>query len=257
MRRPLIIGLVAAVTLVAAGTALAHLTFDGTAAVAATFTASRDRVATRTCTGPDGVYELAGGRYEGEADSSTPALDGRIRLDVTTIYNTTERIGRIAGNVRINGSGRGDGDFRGRLVGTLTAGAGDTRVMDGFLSGRVGGHVADLFGNVTASFTTAGGFTGGKIGEGGANTALLVGRVCTGTPPIAVRLVVRGQIVALSDASITVAPRDGSQQQTCALRAGISPSTRRFETGDRVEMRCGLVEGAMTLLKLSHKGDDD
>lgn len=257
MRRPLIVGCVAGAALIAASAAVAHLTLNGTETVAATFTAPRDRAATRTCSGPDGVYELAGGRYEGEADSSTPALDGRIRLDVTTIYNTTERIGRIAGNVRINRSGSGSGDFRGRLVGTLTAGAGDTRVVDGFVSGRVGGHVADLFGNVTASFTAAGGFTAGKIGEGGANMALLVGRVCTGTPPIAVRLVVTGSIVALSDTSITVNPHDGSASQTCAIRDGTSPSTRRFEVGDRVEVRCGLVEGVMTLLRLSHKGDDD
>ncbi len=258
MRRPLIIGLLSAAALAAAGSAVAHLTSDGTATVAATFSASRDRVATRTCSGPDGVYELAGGRYAGEADSSTPALDGRIRLDVTTIYNTTERIGRIAGTVRIDrsGNGSGSGDFRGRLVGTLTPGAGDVRVVDGFVSGRAGSHGADLYGNVTASFTAAGGFTGGKIGEGGANVALLVGRVCTGTPPIAVRLVVTGRIVALSDTSISVSPRDGSPAQTCAIRAGASPSTRRFETGDRVEMRCGLVESVMTLLKLNHKGDD-
>jgi hypothetical protein len=244
----------AGAALVTAGVAVATLGFSGTQTVTATFTAARDRADVRACTGGDGTYEIVKGRYTGEADSSVAGLDGPLTLNVTSVYNTTEKVGWMTAAVKIRrGSGSDDRDFTGKLTGTLT-GSGDTRVLDGFASGRIGGRYADVLGNVTASFTAAGGFTGGKLGEGGANIAVMVGNACVKPGPIAVRLVVKGTIESLSDTSISVKPRDGSGSQACAIKAGISPSTSRFERGDGVEMRCGLVSGDMTLLKLTRRG---
>jgi hypothetical protein len=255
MRRALVLTAVAAAALGTAGVAVATLGFSGTQTVTATFNAARDRAETKTCTGADGTYEIVRGRYAGEADSSVAALDGPLTLNVTSVYNTTEKAGWITGSIRVRrGSASDDRNFDGRLVGTLTEGSGDTRVLDGFATGRIGGRYADVVGNVTASFSAAGGFANGKLGEGGANLALMVGKACVKPAPVSVHLVVRGEIQALSSTSISVVPRDGSSTQTCAIKEGTSPSTSRFETGDEVEMRCGLVGGAMTLVKLSRRG---
>jgi hypothetical protein len=243
---------------VVAGVAVATIGFSGTQTVTATFTAPRDRADVKSCTGTDGTYEIVRGRYVGEADSSVAGLDGPLRLDVTSVYNTTEKVGWMTANVKVRRSGGSDDrDFVGKLTGTLTGGSGDARVLDGMLSGRIGGRYADVVGNLTASFTATGGFTGGKLGEGGANVALLIGRTCVKPGKAAVQLVVKGTIQSLSDTSISVKPRDESSTQTCAIKPGTSPSTSRYETGDGVEMRCGLVGGDMTLLKLSRKGKND
>jgi hypothetical protein len=257
MRRALALGTLGLSALAMAGVAVATLGFSGTQTVTATFSAARDRAETKTCTGSDGTYEIVKGRYTGEADSSVSALDGPLTLNVTSVYNTTEKVGWMTASVRVRRGGASDDrDFTGRLTGTLTGGSGDTRVLDGFATGRILGNYADVIGNVTASFTAAGGFTGGRLGEGGANVALMVGRSCVKPGPAAVQLVVKGTIESLSSTSISVRPRDGSGTQTCAVKPGTSPSTSRFETGDSVEMRCGLVSGAMTLLRLTRRGHD-
>ena len=252
MRRSLALATAAVATLAPAGVALAHLTLGGTQSAAATFSAARQRADIRTCTGPDGTYEIVKGHYEGQAVSTQSALNGPIVLKVSTVYNKTEQIGWMTGLLQIRATGH---STQARLVGTLTQGSGDTRIVDGFVDGRAGGHGANVFGNVTASFTGTGGFTGGKIGEGGANAALLAGRVCTDKPTSSLH--VEGQIEALTSSEITVRPKNGSTPTICQIRAGTSPSTRNLRVGDRVEMRCGLVEGAMTLLKVTKKGRDD
>jgi hypothetical protein len=254
MRRALTLGSVTGAALLTAGVAVATLGFSGTQTVSATFGATRDRGDVRTCTGTDGTYEIVRGRYAGEADSSIAGLDGPLTLTVTSVYNATEKAGWMTANVKIRRSGSDDRDFVGKLTGTLTGGSGDTRTLDGFLSGRIGGRYADVVGNVTASFTPTGGFTGGKLGEGGANTALMIGRTCVKPGSSSVQLVVKGDIESLSGSSISVKPRDGSSTQACLVKEGTSPSTSRFETGDDVEMRCALVAGEMTLVKLTRRG---
>ena len=237
--------------LIVSGVGLAHLIEDGTQQVSATFTATRERADVRTCTGADGAYEIVKGRYAGTSVSSQPVLNGPLVLIVSSVYNRTERLGWIRGSLRISGA---EHSAHARLVGTLTQGAGDTRVVDGFVDGPAGGHSSTLFGNVTASFTASGGFTGGKIGEGGPNVALLAGRVCK--PPTS-RVQARGRITALSISSITIQRRDSSALLTCQIRPNVSPSTQRLRVGDTVEIVCGLVDGSMTLLKVEKKRDDD
>jgi hypothetical protein len=253
MHRILAIATVCVAVLALAGVGAAHLIEDGTQQVSATFTAARERADVRTCTGADGVYEIVNGRYAGTSASSQPVLNGPIVLTVRSIYNTTERIGWIRGSLRISGT---DHAVRARLVGTLTQGASDTRLVDGFVDGPAGGHSAALLGNVTAAFTASGGFSAGKIGEGGPNLALLAGRVCK--PPTS-RIEVKGRITALTSSSITIQRKNGSGLVTCQIRPNVSPSTQRLRVGDTVEAVCGLVDGSMTLLKVEKKrdGDDD
>ena len=249
MRRIVAFVATGAVVLATAGVGLAHLIEDGTQQVSATFSAARERADVRTCTGVDGVYELVKGRYAGTSVSSQPVLNGRVVLIVNSVFNRTERIGWIKGSMRISGA---DHSVQTRLVGTLTQGPSDTRLVDGFVDGPAGGHSAWLFGNITASFTASGGFTAGKIGEGGTNIALLAGRACK---PSENRVQAAGRITALSSAAITI-ERKKSTPLTCQIRSGLSPSTSQLHVGDRVEVTCGLVEGALTLLKVEKKRDD-
>jgi hypothetical protein len=254
MRRKIAIAIAAGVLLVPVGVALAQLTQGGTQAVTATFSAARERADVRTCTGPDGTYEIVKGRYSGQAQSSQSVLNGPIVLNISAVFNQTEHIGWMTGSLRIR---TGDQGVTTRLVGTLTQGASDTRILDGFVNGPAGEGGTKLFGNVTSSFTGTGGFTGGKIGEGGANIALLSGRVCKPSSPKNVE--VEGRIEALSSSAITVRAKKGSTPVTCQIRTGVSPSTQNLHVGDRVEIECGLVDNSMTLLKVKKKGggDDD
>lgn len=247
MRRALILIGAAVAALSTTGLAIATLKPSGSEAVSATFAAAKERAETRMCTGPDGTYEITHGRYAGEADSSNEALDGPIVLHVKSVYNTTEKIGWVEGWLRVRKEGEDDRRSTARFWATL----GDGGAVEGFAHGRVGWRYAALFGNVSATFSPASGFTNGKIGGGGGNNAaVLVGRPCSGRQGIAVRLSVKGQVEALSAAEIRVKPRDGSASQSCAIVQGRSPSTSGVSTGSNVEMHCGLVSGQMTLLKL-------
>jgi hypothetical protein len=253
MRRGLTLVTAAGAVLVVAGfglAGLAHLVQDGTQTVTATFSAARERAAVRTCAGPDGTYEIVNGRYAGQSTSAQPLLNGPIVLTVNAVYNRTEQVGWIRGTVRVRGS---EHPVQARLVGTLTQGASDTRVVDGFVDGPAGGHGAKLFGSLTASFTGTGGFSAGSIGAGGTNIALLAGRVCR---PAKSELEASGRIVVLSSSQIAI-QRNPSNLVTCAIRAGVSPPTNGLRVGDTVEITCGLVDNEMTLLKVKKKGKDD
>lgn len=252
MRRFIVLAIVAATALSTAGFAVAHLKASGTDAVSATFTAAKERAETRTCTGPDGTYEITHGRYAGTAVSTNEALDGPIVFHVVSVYNTTEKLGWIEGWMKVR---REDDDDR-RSTARFWATLGDGGAAEGFVHGRVHHHYAALFGNVSATFTPSGGFANGRIGGGGgSNAAVLAGRPCVGKLGIAVKLVVKGEVESISSTEIRVKPRDGSSSQACAIVAGRSPSTEGVGPGTRVEIGCGLVDGQMTLLRLHKRGD--
>jgi hypothetical protein len=67
------------------------------------------------------------------------------------------------------------------------------------------------------------------------------------------RVEVTGTITDLG-ATITVQPREGSAVQ-CAVPDGFDLSG--FAVNDHVEMRCALVDGALSLSRLKHEDDDD
>jgi hypothetical protein len=248
MRRIVLLAVAALATLAVAGLALAQLTTTGTEAVSATFTATNVvRSDTRTCTGTDGTYEITHARYDGQATSATAGLAGSLQIRVKSVYNTTEKLGWVDGTLYLRGDDR-------RAVGHFSA-VNTNGVLDGFVAGHLNRRVAVLRGSLTAGFTRTGGFTDGKLGTGSAtNTALLTGQICKGkSQPASVRLSVRGTVEAITSSSISVKPRDGSVTQTCAIVAGTSPGTNGVDPGEDVEITCGLVNGAMTLLKIHRR----
>ena len=136
----------------------------------ATFTAAAKRVQTRNCTGSDGAYTITHGRYEGTMVSSNAALNGKVRVDVHSVYNNTEKAGWMRGEIRVLGDdGRAQAKFEAvNLDGNV----------EGLLSGRAGKPKAGLLANFSATFD-ASGFTGGQLGTGASgNEALLYNRGC-------------------------------------------------------------------------------
>lgn len=251
MRRILAVALATSVALVAVGAAVATLTSAGVSPTTATFKAAKDRSATRTCTGDGKTYQLSNGVYTGTIDFAAPndALDGPITLRTSAVLNQTDGIGWIQGSFRTKDDGNDGRHAGGGFWGTLD-GSGH---VDGFVQGRVNRHASLLVGGMSATFTPDGGFVDGKVGNAANhNAAALVGRPCKDTKPapVAVRLIVKGEVSDLTTTSITVTPRDGSPAQTCKLKDGTSPSTSGIAKGTKVEIGCGLVGADMTLLKL-------
>lgn len=68
------------------------------------------------------------------------------------------------------------------------------------------------------------------------------------------KIEVEGTITDLTDSSITVQSHRASPV-TCAIPAGADLS--HFKVDDRVEMKCRLVDGKLTLVKLEGEDDDD
>lgn len=254
MRKALSIAVVTGLALVVAGVAFATLRSTGVSTTTATFSATKERLTLRTCTGNGDEYVIGKGTYLGTMTFADPNADlgGPIRIWATSVYNKTDGVGWASGWIRSRDS---DKRPNGRFWATLGSGGS----LDGFFEGRVNRRLALLLGDLSATFDAQVGFSSGKLGNGTTSLpAVLAGRPCAESKPapIAVKLIVRGKVEAVSSTSLTVKPNDGSSSQTCAVKAGVSPSTANTQVGDNVEMRCGLVEGQMTLLKLSKKSND-
>ena len=254
MRKLLVIGLMTVVALALVGVAVAHLTASGTAAVSATFSATTSQgVKSRTCNGPDGVYELIDAVYAGHSTSSEAALDGDARVRIHSVYNTTEKIGWATGSLKLdNANTRFDAvNVNGKLT--------------GLVRGRVNDLHTALLGSFAADFS-AGGLANGALGGGGSipNVALLAGKICTDQNKKddddekrndkkgdkSVKLEVEGAIDSIiPSVSISVLPVHGSVVQTCALGPG-SPSVTGFAKGQDVEMTCATVDGKLTLVRI-------
>ena len=68
------------------------------------------------------------------------------------------------------------------------------------------------------------------------------------------KIEVNGTITELTDSSITVQSHKASPV-SCAISAGADLS--HFKPTDRVEMKCRIVDGKLTLVKLKREDDDD
>jgi hypothetical protein len=248
MRRISIVALTCGAALAAAGVAVAVKTSTGTNLVASSFTATTvERYSSRTCTGPDGQYEVVDATYSGNATSSEPGLAGTARVRIRSAYNTTKNVGWASGSLSFsNGGDRGALGFDAvNASGKLT----------GFVRGRVGQPAAELLGSFSADYSKSG-LQNGQIGGGGSapNVAVLATKLCRGGPPNkSVKLTVKGVVDTLAADSITVKPNDGSTSQTCAIRPG-SPSTAHVAKGDHVEMTCQTIGGTLTLVRLKKRG---
>jgi hypothetical protein len=122
----------------------------------------------KTCTGANGdSYEVTHATYTGTAVSKDSRLDGTIEIRVNSVYNTTQDLGRLEGKVH------GD-HVRGSLNAVNTNGT-----LEGFLKGGVHDAAGKLFANISAKYTSGGGFSEGELGTGSTeNTAIIFSGGC-------------------------------------------------------------------------------
>lgn len=242
--RTFTVAVVALVALAAAGIAVANgIKGAKTAsAVSATFSASAGSVTTRTCTTADNkTITITDGRYTGTSSSSDANLAGAITLRARSVVNTTDGVGTVSGSYRIDVANHGD-----------TTGAFSTVYDHGSLAGlsTARGHDpnAAIVGNLSATFASATGFSGGKIGggtSGGGAVQTANGACKPAKPAPPEKSEAHGTVTALSSSSITVA------QLTCTIPSAMSAAvTSKVKQGDRVEIRCSVQNGQNTLTHL-------
>jgi hypothetical protein len=243
MRRVMLIAAGLA-SLVAAGIAVAAGLHDARSvkSVTGTFTATGASAATRTCKTSDGkTITVTNGRYTGTA-AGDPDLAGAIRIDARSLVNTTDDVGTVEGRLRIDVASGDD------TVAHFSA------VYDhGKLAGLAGGraHEPDvkLLANLSATFTAAGGFADGKLGASTGGSAVELGPAkCEPTRAKAEKSEARGTVSAVSQTLITVAGL------TCAIPPDMAQKVNeKIKAGDRAEIRCALVNGQNTLVRLEKK----
>ncbi len=233
--------------LLATSIAVAHGIDGGKSAkaVAATFTATGSSMSTRTCTTTDGKsITITNGRYTGTA-SGDPDLTGAITLSARSVINTTDNVGVVDGQFRIDVSGGHDtfANYSAVYAGGNIA---------GLASGAARNSDGRLIANLSAGFSASGGFTSGKLGggtSGGSAVELGPAKCAPTTSPKPEKSEAHGTISALSANSITVA---GLQ---CAIAPNDSAAVNaKFKMNDRVEIHCSLQNGVNTLDHISGHG---
>jgi hypothetical protein len=163
-----------------AGVAAAGDGPSSTSAVSASFVATTVNAKhIDTCTGADGAYVITHATYTGTSSGSANAnLNGAIEIDLKSVYNTTTNLGWASGNVRFNPGTPGD-----KAHGKLTA-VDVNGQLQGFLAGSAGPGT-QLLGNVSAAFSSTGGFTTGSLGSGAAtDTAIVTTGSCKPVKPV-------------------------------------------------------------------------
>jgi hypothetical protein len=235
--KSLIIAAIAVAALTGAGVAVAHGIDGGTQSVSAvtgSFTATSVTGGdTRSCTTSAGkTIASTKATYTGTA-SGSPDLTGPATIAARSTIDTTDGIGVVDGTIKI---GKTQSHF--------------SAVYDhGSIAGMASGHGAtphvQLVGNVSATFSTTAGFTGGKIGgtAGGSAVELVAG----GCKSARESSQAEGSVTAFSASSITVAGL------TCAVPASLSAKVLAVVLGARVEIKCSLVGGTSTLVKIEAK----
>lgn len=239
MKRLTIAAIVIA-ALASAGVAVAH-DIDGGAQTAtpvnASFTATSVKSSdTRTCTAAAGkTIASTKATYTGTA-SGSPDLTGPATIEARSVLDTTDGVGVVSGTLRI---GKTKSHF--------------STVYDrGSIAGLASGHGAtphqQLLANVSATFSTTGGFTNGRIGgtSGGSAVELSPG----GCAPVPARTKAEGSVTASSTSSITVG------NLTCSVPASLaSIVSQSFQVGVRARIECALVNGVATLVKVEAQKD--
>jgi hypothetical protein len=239
---------VAIAALAGAGMAVAHhADSKSVKAVSATFTATTPSVVkTNTCTGADGTYVTTDATYTGTSTSSEAGLNGAITIETDTLLNTTTNLGEVSGKIRF-GSGHGnDTHF-------------DAVLSNGNIAGLASGHVdggGTLLANISAGFTSAGGFTTGKLGggtSGGDGVEILRGGCKPAPAPKPDTITARGAVAAVPTTTITVAG------VTCTIPPTLAAAVTALNlvAGTQVEMTCTSAAGVNTLTKISAPGHHD
>jgi len=237
---------VGSAALVTAGLAVAG-GLDGyksVTAVSGTFaaTTTSGKTDTRTCTTTDGKTIVSTrATYTGTATSGTADLNGTVTIDTRSVINTTDSLGEVDGRLRIAAAaGKTDLQFSSVY---------DHGNVAGLATGHAATHGVQLVGNLSAAFTAGspGGFTSGKIGggtSGGSAVELGPGR-CAPNRPVKENADAEGTVTAASGTSITVAG------VTCAVPSNLASTVAALKPNvDRVHIRCSVVNGTLTLVKL-------
>ena len=244
--RKVTLAAVVLVALVATSYAVAH-GIEGAKsakAVAGTFTATGSTTSTRTCTTTEGkTIVVTDGKYTGAA-AGDPDLTGVISLRARSVINTTDNVGLVDGRFTIESAGKDASASYSAVY--------DHGTIAGLAVGKVGesDSRAKLIANLSATFSTATGFTAGKLGGGTAGGAAVeVGPGnCKESGSSHERSEARGTITALSTTSVTVAGL------TCAVPSAVSAEVNaKFKTNDSVAIKCSLVSGTNTLTKISKR----
>jgi hypothetical protein len=231
--------------LVGAGVAVAHqIDTKSITQVSATFTATTPSVVkTSTCTGSDGTYTKTDATYTGTSTSTDPNLNGSISIDTDSLLNTTTNVGTVTGRIRF-GSGNDNG--------TQFTAVYSTGNIAGLATGREGGGDSgtQLVANLSAAFSTTGGFSSGKLGGGttGGNAVELSQGGCKPAPaPQPDTIEVRGAVSAVSSTSITAAG------VTCTIPTNLTSqvASLNLTNGSQVDMTCTAASGTNTLSKIS------
>jgi hypothetical protein len=209
-------------------------------AVAATFSASAGNVTTKSCTTSDGKsITITNGTYTGTASGDT-ALAGAITLRARSIINTTDNVGSVSGQFKIDVSGR---DTEAMFATVYSGGS-----LAGLATGR--GDQSGFLGNLSATFAPATGFTNAKIGGGtsGGNAITFGPSSCNADGTTNEHSEARGTISAISSSSITVAGL------TCAVGSDLASDVAKFATGATVQIKCTFANGQNTLTDINGKG---
>ena len=157
-KRLMLLGLIVAVALSAAGVAAARGRTTSVQAASANFTATNvSNMSQVTCTVTGGdTFQATIATYRGASSSSDPRLDGALRIRAWSLVDTTNGVGHVFGRFNINGPGT-------RAHGTLNA-----ALADGQASGIARGFVRHEWGRIVASlgstFDPNAGFSLGSLG---------------------------------------------------------------------------------------------
>jgi hypothetical protein len=235
----LMVGAAVLAALATAGIAVARGLDDNVqsvSAVAGTFTATTvSHASSHSCTTATGkTIASIKGTYTGTSSGSAD-LTGPATIQAHGTINVTDGIGVVSGTLSI-GSGT-HAQF--------------TTVYDhGALAGTATGHAATphtrLLGNLSATFSAAGGFTGGKVG-GGTSGGSAVELAAGGCRPSQAQSEAKGPIDAVSTTSITVAGL------TCAVPPSLAAKVGALTKGTLVEIKCAFANGTNTLVKIEVK----
>jgi hypothetical protein len=241
MRRKLLLVATGMVALALAGIAVAGhgIGPKSVKVVAGTFDATAQRVFTRSCTTTDGkVVAVSHGLYKGAA-AGDPDLTGPITIKARSLINTTDDVGVVTGRLWIATAGR-------RTVAGFRA-VYDHGKLVGLAQGRARTPRAGLLANISADFTPAAGFAGGKIGNAAGGSAVEIGPgKCARPKPE--KSEARGTVTELTPTSITVAGL------TCALVGDLATKANAaLDVGDRAHIRCRVIEGVNTLVWFKKK----
>ena len=241
MKRLALVGAVGA-ALVAAGIAVAHGNDNQTVTkVTASFAATTvsGKTDTKTCTTTDGKsLSTTHSTWTGTASTGPADLTGAVRIDARSMINTTDNVGEVDGHLTISPTGGGKTDLRFSSVY-------DAGVLSGLATGHSATQGVQIYANLSSSFSTATGFTGGKIGGTSGGSAVELGPAhCAPAKPVKESSSAEGTVSAATATSVTVAG------VTCSVPSSLSAKVLTFHAGDHAHIECSLVSGTSTLTKI-------